>query len=326
MKKILWVKFGWSEFYRGGPVDGNFSYMLDGSKGHEAWNFEPAPDGRYYCYVPPQGRQASKPSNDDPHGWTVVCLAKNPKQKGVHVVGWYEDATLEGQYLRRPGAEDSGEVTQDGWGKGISYSISAPIAHLVPPDARTHPFSHLSIKQGKYSLLDGPNVPQTENKRQAQKLIERELRRLAGVAVTNPNTRSAPDTENDETDPLRGFGTPEHRKEVEEKAVAAAKKALKAIGYSCISRERENVGFDLEATHAKNGGKLHVEVKGTSGSAPRFFMTANEHGYREAAEWRLAMVTDALGKPSVDIYTLAEFEKKFELLPMVWKGVKRASA
>lgn len=29
MKKILWVKFGSSEYYRGGPVDGNFSWLND---------------------------------------------------------------------------------------------------------------------------------------------------------------------------------------------------------------------------------------------------------------------------------------------------------
>jgi hypothetical protein len=27
MKKILWVKFGWSEYYRGGPVDGKFGWL-----------------------------------------------------------------------------------------------------------------------------------------------------------------------------------------------------------------------------------------------------------------------------------------------------------
>ncbi len=127
---------------------------------------------------------------------------------------------------------------------------------------------------------------------------------------------SAPDLENDETDPLAGFGTSEHRKAVEEKAVRAAKKALEACGYRCKSRESENVGFDLEAVSSKNGSTLHVEVKGTSGKVPRLFMTANEHSYREAPEWRLAMVTEALSKPGVKFYTLQDFERKFDLIPM----------
>ena len=52
---------------------------------------------------------------------------------------------------------------------------------------------------------------------------------------------------------------------------------------------------------------LHVEVKGTSGSEPRFFLTRNEHDYREASEWRLAMVVNALGTPETTLHTLREF-------------------
>ena len=98
MDKVLWVKFGWSGHYRGGPVDGNFSALAGtGIVGHEAYNFEPAPDGTYYCYVPPLfGRHA--PSSRDKRGWTVVCLAKYPERTGIHIVGWYEDATLLGRF------------------------------------------------------------------------------------------------------------------------------------------------------------------------------------------------------------------------------------
>ena len=54
MDKVLWVKFGWSDYYRGEPVVGNFSHLAgQGNVGHEAYNFEPAADGTYYCYVPP---------------------------------------------------------------------------------------------------------------------------------------------------------------------------------------------------------------------------------------------------------------------------------
>lgn len=191
MKKIMWVKFGWSNLYQGGPVRGDFAYMANGAVGHEAWNFAPGRDREYYCYVPPLGRSAAKPWNADAQGWTVVCLAKKPGQKGVHVVGWYEDATLAGEYRPRPGFEDSGAVTQDGWGPGLSYSISAPHAYLVPPNARTNPFSHPSVKQGKYSYLAGPGVSQTEHKRQVCQLIEKELYRLRGIAIGDPGQTHA---------------------------------------------------------------------------------------------------------------------------------------
>ena len=60
MDKILWVKFGWSDHYRGEPVDGNFSALArQGSVGHDAYNFEPAADGTYYCMCIPACRSDS---------------------------------------------------------------------------------------------------------------------------------------------------------------------------------------------------------------------------------------------------------------------------
>lgn len=318
LDKLLWVKFGWSDYYRGGPVDGNFPFIKGGEQGHEAWNFLRQDDGTYYCYTPPQGG-SGVPWNPDLHGWTVVCLAKDPNRSGIHVVGWYEDAELMGKYVVRPDGFDPGatEPSDD-----YFYSIHAPKAFLVPPEFRTNPFSHTSVRQGKYSFLDGPSVDVNQNKREVRAILERRLAELRSVAIQNPDVETAPDHENDEIDPLSGFGTPEHRKVVEEAAIEAANAALKKLGYDSESREKDNVGFDLEATH-KDGSTLHVEVKGTAGKQARFFMTANEHGYREAPEWRLAMVVDALSRPKVQIYALREFEREFDLTPMVWKGTKR---
>lgn len=320
MKKILWVKFGWSEYYRGGPVDGNFPFIKGGEQGHEAWNFLRQNDGTYYCYTPPQSGSGT-PSNADPHGWTVVCLAKDPSRSGIHIIGWYEDAELMGNYATRPdGFDPGGSAPSDDY----YYSIRSKKAFLVPPEFRTNPFSHASVRQGKYSFLAGPNVALTDNKRAVLALLENRLARLVDVAIENPDREKAPDRDNDEVDPLGGFGSPEHRKAVEEAAVEATKLKLETLGYGCVSREKDNVGFDLEATHKNSKDVLHVEVKGTAASLPRFFMTANEHGYREASEWRLAMVTAALGKPRVEIYTRREMEQVFDLTPMVWKGSWRA--
>jgi hypothetical protein len=318
LDKLLWVKFGWSDFYRGGPVDGNFPWIKGGEQGHEAWNFLRQSDGTYYCYTPPQGGSGT-PWNPDLHGWTVVCLAKDPHRQGVNVVGWYEDAELMGKYEIRPDGFDPGGVAPS---DEYYYSIRAKKAFLVPPQFRTNPFSHTSIRQGKYSFLAGPNVVTNDNKREVRAILEERLRRLKNVAIENPDVETAPDRDNDEIDPLSGFGDAEHRKSVEVAAVEAAKAVLGKQGYNCVSRENDNVGFDLEATH-KNGSTLHVEVKGTASKLPRFFLTANEHGYREASEWRLAMVVDALSKPQVQIYDLREFEREFEIAPMVWKGTKR---
>ena len=147
MKKILWVKFGWSEFYRGGPVDGNFSYLSGkGKQGHEAYNFAPAADGTYYCYVPPLF-EVYAPNHPDQTGWTVVCLAKHPKRKGIHIVGWYKDATLLGRWRDVPAPRTRPLFTDTDQRERWSYCIISKTAFFVPPQERNKSFTHRSVGQ-----------------------------------------------------------------------------------------------------------------------------------------------------------------------------------
>jgi hypothetical protein len=181
MKKVLWVKFGWSDYYQGGLVDGNFTTPkgIDGKEGagewHEAFNFYPGPDGTYYCYAPPQGNGYA-PNSNEPNGWTVICLAKKPKQKGIHIVGWFENATLQGE--RRDNAP---EPRTD-----ITYCITSKNAYFVPPQSRTKPFSDPSVGSAKYSYLMGPDVENNKTRKRVLGLLERRMKALAPIAVKNP--------------------------------------------------------------------------------------------------------------------------------------------
>lgn len=312
MQKILWVKFGWSEYYRGGVVNGNFDYVSKGEKGHEAWNFLPEQNGTYYCYTPPQGKNGA-PSNEDPYGWLVICLAKHPKYKGIHIVGWYENAELIGGY-----ANKSSNLIHN-----FTYTIKSEKVWFIPPEYRNIPFSHTSIRQGKYSFLSGPNVVSTRNKKEVLSLLNKKLKSLESVAIQNPTNESAPDWENNSVDPMGGLGTQEHRKKVEKASVKFTKKHLVKHGYKCQSVEAENLGYDLLATRQEDKSTLHVEVKGTSLKEARFFMTPNEYQYRNAPNWRLAMVTDAIGKPNIEILTLQDVESNYDLVPMLWKAIRK---
>ena len=318
MKKVLWVKFGWSDFYRGGPVDGNFDYLTDeGNVGHEAYNFQPATDGTYYCYVPPHNRRA--PNNPDPAGWTVVCLAKHPRRTGIHIVGWYENATLHGRFRDVPDTRSHLPVDARNPDAHWKYSISSKTAYFVPPEERIMPFSHPSVGQAKYSFLRGPGVRTTANKEAVLKLLKRRLKKLRSVAIKNPTDESAPDPGADPADPLRGFGTAEHRKKVEKAAEKAVKERYCAKGFSCTDVTKKNLGFDF--IFRKGRTERHVEVKGTSSDLPRFFLTRNENDYRENPAWRFAIVTNALGpRPTVRVYDKGRFEKTFELDPYVYTG------
>ncbi|TAY85453.1 DUF3883 domain-containing protein (plasmid) [Rhizobium leguminosarum] len=321
MRNIMWVKFGWSEYYRGGPVNGNFRWLNEGDgEGHEAFNFLPGPDGGYYCYVPPHGPHAASPSSSDPHGWTVICLAKFPSQKGVHVVGWYENATLMGKEIPRPEYKAGVGFRRDVQGATFSYSIKADSAFFVPPEARTMPFSHPSVKQAKFSYLTGPDVDTNPAKAEVFAILESELGRLRPLTIAQPNPANAPDELEDDIDPLGRFGTPEHRRNVELAAERAVTAELDRLGYHVIRRSDEKIGYDLQAIAKQGGSELYVEVKGTSGADRRFYMTPKEREFTSTDSWRLAMVTDALSNPDVTFFTCKQMEQRFSLQPMVWIG------
>ena len=325
MKKVLWVKFGWSEYYRGGPVDGNFGWLKSAKggksegKGHEAFNFRPF-EGIYYCYVPPQAKEYA-PWHDDNTGWTVVCLAKHPKHSGIHVVGWYENATLLGEWREPLESRDPKKSNVRTSGYDWSYCIESASAYFVPPESRTIPFSDPSVRQGKYSLLSGPDVKKTPAKERVLTILERRMAKLKKLAIHNPSEETLPDPELDPADPLQGFGTPEHRKKVEKAAERAVIAFYKAKGYSCEDVTKIKCGYDF--LFAKGGTELHVEVKGTSADGAGFFLTRNEHdaGYKTNPAWRLAMVTRALSnKPEVQIFDAKAVKKAFDLVPYVFLG------
>lgn len=326
MKKVLWVKFGWSDYYRGGPVDGNFSWLNDSQgrefdgRGHEAFNFKLGPSETYYCYVPPQGRGYA-PSNTDPDGWTVICLAKNPKHPGIHVVGWYEDATLHGDWFDPP----DGVIKKRGgalhpafdW----SYCITSKKAYIIPPEDRSMPFSDRSIRQGKYSFLEGPDVEINDNKRRVLILLEDRMKAMRPFATKNPGEHNLPDPELDGADPLKGFGTPEHRKSVETAAERTVISHFREKGYSYERVTHIPCGYDFIFTNKNH--VLHVEVKGTASPTPQFFLTKNEHvkGLQLNPLWRLVMVTSALSDaPSITEYDATQLTRAFDLAPYVYIG------
>jgi Protein NO VEIN, C-terminal len=92
-----------------------------------------------------------------------------------------------------------------------------------------------------------------------------------------------------------GFGTAEQNRKVEKVAVQHVTDTYEAEGYQVTSVEAARCGWDL--TTARGNEELQVEGKGVASSLVRFFLTANEHkAARVDANWRLVVVTDALGE------------------------------
>jgi len=235
-------------------------------------------------------------------------------------VGWLENATLIGKLKPRPEYKAGTGFRRDVQGVKFSYSIRSDRAFFVPPEERKRPFSHSSVKQAKFSYLVGPGIKAEPVKAELLATLEAELSRLRSVAIFRPNPASAPDDLEDEIDPLGGFGTPEHRREVELAAEVAVSEKLESMGYRVIRRSDEKIGYDLQAIAKDGTSDLYVEVKGTSKSERRFFMTPKERDYAIADGWRLAMVTDALTIPKVAFFTEQQMEQRFSIEPMVWIG------
>lgn len=86
------------------------------------------------------------------------------------------------------------------------------------------------------------------------------------------------------------FGRSEHNRLVELEAMEFVTAGYEAEHYDVSDVSKQNLGWDLEA---RRGGKTsYIEVKGTTGPLPEFFLTPNEH--RAAAEqqnWIAVVIT-----------------------------------
>ncbi|MBH8581648.1 DUF3883 domain-containing protein [Bisbaumannia pacifica] len=121
-----------------------------------------------------------------------------------------------------------------------------------------------------------------------------------------------------------GWSTdPARRKAVEEAAVEKVWAHYRAEGYAVESHEAAKCGYDLLATRGDEA--LRIEVKGTAGAEPTFWLTRNERAASVHPCWRLALVTEALSDaPSAPrVYTASEMAAAFHLEPQAWRATPK---
>jgi hypothetical protein len=105
------------------------------------------------------------------------------------------------------------------------------------------------------------------------------------------------------------------RQRVEISAIEKTIEYFENLDYIVISKEKDNVGWDLEATNNKE--TLLLEVKGLSGKTVSVELSPNE--YQKSNEfkgqYKLCIVTNALNNPNLEIFSY-DFENK------KWKNIK----
>jgi hypothetical protein len=296
MKPILFCNIAWMKHYkgtRGDPPKSSASYIREHGTGSENHNFNPT-GGSMRGFVQVTGTINLKrlgTSNDDDFiaGATVVWIAPSPLG-GTVIVGWYRNATI---YK---------EVRVDHRVQGRDYNIVAKPKDcvLLPIDRRIYavPRGKGGIGQSCVWYADNTNP---RFRRQVISYIQSngtKMQKAKKHTVHRPFARNA--------DPLR-------MQKVETTAVRAIVRHYKKLGYVVDSVEKDNLGWDLQA-FLNASSFLRLEVKGLSGSQVSIELTPNEYRnmerYRDT--YRVCIVSDALKRPSVYIFSYSPDHRQWE--------------
>lgn len=286
---ILFCNVGWMEQYQGlrsgDQITGGGAFVKREGRGHEVCNFS-SHRGSLYGYVQTPGEQINIDrigacSDDESIDGVTVVWTAGPPNGGTVIVGWYKDATVFRNYQKFENVPAS--QSQNGID---GYWIKAPHASatLLPVDARVFEIPR-AVKGG----IGQSNVWYADSKESAP--LKRKILALINNGRMSGTSR-----------PKRGKVQDQERKaKVERAAVRVCCSHYENLGYEVISVEKDNVGWDLVAKAGRSS--LRIEVKGLSGAIFSVELTPNEYKafMQQASDYRLAVVVNALEKPSLSI-------------------------
>ncbi len=296
--RLLFCNIGWMSKYRGiTPSDkivGGGAYVHIEQRGHEVCNFLPT-RGKVYGYVQPHGSQikierlGATKTDEKISGIDVVFTARRPGLGGTVVVGWYKNATVYRYPQHIHWASKTLEVNQIDahWIVGSMNDVV-----LLASDQRnlTVPRGKGGMGQSNVWFADSPSI---------SKWISAVQRAIGG---SSPKKRLVTPRQQD---PLR-------KAKVEKAAIETATNHYTGMGYIVRSVEKDNVGWDIEASEGNI--TLLIEVKGLSGTEAIVELTPNEYkqmmGSRKS-DYRLCIVTNALQHPKLKVFTYNHVSQKW---------------
>ena len=282
----LFCNIGWMDDYEGTAlIVGGGAYVDEHKEGFEMCNFLPY-RGKVYGYVrPSRGGQIKierlGADTDDlsVSNVTVIWTAKRP-QVGTVVIGWYKDATVHRQFRKFRSFFPQKKKHHIG---GYRIEALENNAELLPIDERTLDVPKArdvegGMGQSNIWYADKPNL----------KPFLKDVERLIQGKKGSPKRKQPHKTD------------PEKKAQVEKAAINTTTRHFENISYTVKSVEKDNVGWDLEATSGKT--KLLIEVKGLSGEVLSVGLTPNEYRYldKKKDNYRLCIVSTALTNP--DLY------------------------
>jgi len=262
--------------YRGVTEDdipkGAGSYVKENEDGGEVLNFYPV-RGSYYGYARVSrgrsldlGHFGANEEEEFMDNITIILFARNPETGGQFIVGWYKKARL----FR------SVQLTNN---LEFNFKTAVKNGFLVPHTDRTF-------------LVEGPgqtNVwyPKYYMNAQYFKKLESYINNPEGFKTKRGKKKRG----------RSGWQMDaEKRKKVEIAAMDAVAQYFEDRNYEVVYREKENLGWDLEAYLGTQ--TLLLEVKGLSNDFSCVEFTPNEykHSKSKKKNYRICVLDNALNK------------------------------
>jgi len=300
-KPILFCNGGWMTHYKGitesDKIIGGGSYVKIEGRGHEVCNFVDV-NGKVFGYVQQSGSQirieriGALPTDEEINGVDVVFTATRPGKKGgTFIVGWYKDATV----YRHP-QKIKTQSSLHAKNNIDTYLVCADYkkSKLLAPDERTFVLPRTKGGMGT-SLVwyaDAPEIQKWADL--ARDYIDQKT--LGTKETGSPRQQD-----------------PAIRAQIEKVAIDRTVAHYEKIGYEVRSVEKDNLGWDLEAS--TKDIKLHIEVKGLSGVSICAELTPNEYialNGTHKSDFRIAIVNMALVNPTLHIFSYNHVSENWE--------------
>jgi len=292
--KAIFFNVGWMRFYRGLDNDsivGGGSHVDKYGEGGEIYNFLDR-EGITYGYVQPARGVINidrlGASHDDPYidDILVVWIATKPGA-GPRIVGWYKHATVY-RKVQTLQVKDKDKY------HFVHYFVKAKTkdCHWNDYDERVFAIPR-RVKGG----LGQSNVWFADSKESLK--IKKEI-----IDYIENGTIPKQRTIITSRGGYKGSLDYETRKKIEKTAVKIVTMYYRKLGYTVESREKDNIGWDLDVQRGKD--KLKVEVKGNKNEGVYFELSPNEYEnmLKDKCNYRIAVVSKALSaNPKLRIFS-----------------------
>jgi hypothetical protein len=290
---IVFFNVGWMEKYKGeDEILGGGKGPQEQGWGHEVLNFETF-GGKVYGYVQPpysaksvgqmriERINSDYANKDEIPDVLVVWVARDPAFGGRKIVGWYKHATVYRQFQ----ANVNERVYKS---ELIPYNVSADKDDVYC----------LPLAERIFSVPTGPGGFGQSQIWYADDYPD--FKKRCSYYINNYNDIKTVDVRKT----IKAYQQDQERKKlIETRAVEEVKKFYETQQFSIVTREKENIGWDLDIS--KGNIKFHVEVKGTASLGINVQFSPNEFEQMKQKRldgYKVAIVTDTLGKPLVKIF------------------------